>query len=233
MSVDGRDSYVWVFTNMEEVVYVWSATREAKTATDFLSSFKGVLVSDFYGAYDSIDCPQQKCLVHLTRDLNDALLKEPFNLELRKFAREFTKLMTAIISTVDRFGLKKHHLKKHTPDVERFFETTVAGRYETASTRKFQARFKKYRGKMFTFLEHDNVPWNNNNAEHAVKAFGRGLRDDIDGRTNERGIADYLTLLSIYQTCVYRGMDFLGFLRSGETRLSAFQTQESPPRHRH
>jgi transposase-like protein len=47
VSVYGRDSYVWVFTNMEEVVYVWSETREAKTATDFLSGFKGVLVSDF------------------------------------------------------------------------------------------------------------------------------------------------------------------------------------------
>ena len=24
---------------------------------------------------------------------------------------------------------------------------------------------------MFTFLDFDDVPWNNNNAEHAVKAF--------------------------------------------------------------
>lgn len=165
VSVDGRDSYVWVFTNMEDVVYLWSATREAKTATDFLSGFKGVLVSDFYAAYDSIACPQQKCLIHLARDLNEALLKEPFNLELRGFAREVTGLMTAIVATVDRFGLKRHHLKKHIPDVERFFGTTMAGRYESASTRKFQTRFKKYRGKLFTFLEHDNVPWNNNNAE--------------------------------------------------------------------
>ena len=233
VSVDGRDSYVWVFTNMEEVVYLWSATREAKPATDFLSGFKGVLVSDFYAAYDSIACPQQKCLIHLTRDLNDALLKEPFNLELRGFAREFTGLLTAIVATVDRFGLKRHHLKKHIPDVDGFFETIVAGRYETASTRKLQTRFKKHRGKLFTFLDHDNVPWNNNNAEHAVKAFGRGMRDDIDGRTNERGIADYLTLLSIYQTCEYRGIDFLGFLRSGATQLSAYQSQARQPRTRH
>lgn len=232
VSVDGRDSYVWVFTNMEEVVYLWSETREAKTATDFLSGFKGVLVSDFYAAYDSIACPQQKCLIHLTRDLNDALLKEPFNLELRGFAREFAGLMMTIVVTVDQFGLKRHYLKKHIPDVERFFGTTVAGRYEAASTRKFQARFKKYRGKLFTFLDHDNVPWNNNNAEHAVKAFGRGIRDDIGGRTNERGIADYLVLLSICQTCEYRGIDFLGFLRSGETRLSGYQSQARRPRTR-
>jgi len=114
--------------------------------------------------------------------------------------------------------------------LDRFFETILVARYETASTRKLQTRFKKTRGKLFTFLEHDNVPWNNNNAEHAVKAFGRGMRDDIDGRTNERGVADYLTLLSIYQTCEYGGVDFLGFLRSGATRLSAYRSQAHPPR---
>jgi hypothetical protein len=25
--------------------------------------------------------------------------------------------------------------------------------------------------KMFTFLDFDDIPWNNNNAEHAIKAF--------------------------------------------------------------
>jgi hypothetical protein len=39
-----------------------------------LKDFKGVLVSDFYSAYDSMDCPQQKCLIHLMRDLNDDML---------------------------------------------------------------------------------------------------------------------------------------------------------------
>jgi len=33
---------------------------------------------------------------------------------------------------------------------------------------------------LFTFLEHDGVPWNNNNAEHAIKAFVR-LRNIIGG----------------------------------------------------
>jgi len=31
-----------------------------------------------------------------------------------------------------------------------------------------------------TFLSHDGVPWNNNNAEHAIKAFAR-LRRAIEG----------------------------------------------------
>jgi hypothetical protein len=33
---------------------------------------------------------------------------------------------------------------------------------------------------------------------------------------------EYLTLLSISQTCKYMGMDFLDFLRSGEKDIQAF-----------
>jgi hypothetical protein len=59
----GREShYVWVFTNTREVVFAYSESREGSFLKEFLDGFKGVLVSDFYAVYDSIDCPQQKCL---------------------------------------------------------------------------------------------------------------------------------------------------------------------------
>ena len=34
---------------------------------ELLAGYSGVLVSDFYNAYDGINCPQQKCLLHLLR----------------------------------------------------------------------------------------------------------------------------------------------------------------------
>jgi hypothetical protein len=56
-----------------------------------------------------------------------------------------------------------------------------------------------------------DVPWNNNNAEHAIKAFA-ALLNVIEAYSTESGIRDYLVLLSVYQTCEYRGVDFLQFL---------------------
>src|SRR6202162_5331332 len=73
----------------------------------------------------------------------------------------------------------------------------------------------------FTFLRHDGVSWNNNNAEHAIKAFAR-LRRTIEGLSTPKGIEEYLVLLSVCQTCKYSGLDFLGFLRSGETDIGTF-----------
>ena len=83
---------------------------------------------------------------------------------------------------------------------------------------------------IFTFLSFDGVPWNNNNAEHAVKPFAM-LRQVISGVTTEKGLRDYLILLSICQTCKYTGVDFLDFLRSGEKDIHAFA--ESRRRRRH
>ena len=86
---------------------------------------------------------------------------------------------------------------------------------------KFRTRFKKHREHLFTFLDHDGIPWNNNNAEHAIKPQAE-LLHVFNGITTKNGIQRYLILLSVCQTCKYRGVDFLDFLRSGEKNVHAF-----------
>ena len=153
--------------------------------------------------------------------MNDHIYKEPFNQEIKQIVQAFAALLIPIIDTIDRFGLKARFLRKHKLAVTRFYDALLCRKYSTELAEKVQARLKKNRARLFTFLDYDNVPWNNNNAEHAVKAFA-GLRNVIDGSTNERGIRDYLILLSIYQTCTYRGIDFFEYLRSGEKRIDGY-----------
>jgi hypothetical protein len=227
ISVKGKDCFVWVFTSMKEVVYIWSGTREGYNATQFLESFDGVLVSDFYPAYDSVNCSQQRCLIHLLRDLNSNLYKEPFNKEMKEVAQEFATLLKPIIDTIDRFGLKARFLRKHKLAVAKFYDALLCREYNTELAQKAQERFRKNRARLFTFLDYDNVPWNNNNAEHAIKALA-ALRNVINGTTTERGIRDYLSLLSIHQTCVYREIDFFGFLRSGEKEIHGYVGRRGP-----
>ena len=79
----------------------------------------------------------------------------------------------------------------------------------------------KYQSKLFLFLDYDGVPWNNNYGEHAIKPFAR-YRRVITGQINERGLCDYLLLLSLYATCEYRGIRFLAFLLSEELYVDNF-----------
>ena len=221
VSLHDRDGFVWVFANMEDVAYVYSDTRDGDLVQTMLKDFKGVLVSDFYAAYDSIRCPQQKCLIHLIRDLNDDLLKYPYDEELKQLALAFTVLLKPMIESIDRYGLKSHFLKKYLVSVERFYRQISECNLQSETAVKVKERLEKNRDKLFTFLSYDGVPWNNNNAEHAVKPFA-SLRRIIGGVTTEKGLRGYLVLLSLCQTCRYMGVDFLDFLRSGEKDIHAF-----------
>jgi hypothetical protein len=220
-NIKGKAGFVWVLTNMQEVIYVLADSREGEVVQKLLGGFQGVVVSDFYTAYDSLGCPQQRCLIHLMRDLNDEVLTNPFDDPLKQIVTAFAKLLKPMVETVDRHGLKKHFLRKHLTSVERFYRQLERTDYQSEAALKCKERFVRNRDKLFTFLSYDGVPWNNNNAEHAIKAFAR-LRDVIAGSSTEKGIEEYLTLLSICQTCEYTGLDFLDFLRSGEKDVHAF-----------
>lgn len=92
--------YVWVFANAEEVFYMYRPNREGGFLLDLLKDFHGVLVSDFYSAYDGLPCVQQKCLIHLMRDMNQDLLNNPFDEDLKAITRPFGALIRSIVSTV-------------------------------------------------------------------------------------------------------------------------------------
>ena len=217
--VKGGGHYVWVFTNLTTVAYVYAESRESTILNDVLNGFTGVLVSDFYAAYDTVPCAQQKCLIHLMRDINEDLHKSPFDEDLKEIARQFGALLREIVETVDSYGLKARSLGKHKKAATGFIEHVGAMKCQAEAGLALQKRIAKNRDKLFTFLDYDGVPWNNNNAEHAVRAFTR-LRNTI-GTSTPKGHREYSTLLSIQQTLRYRGMGFLEFMRSGRMEIGS------------
>jgi predicted RecB family nuclease len=196
--VYGGGHYVWIFANVTSVAYVYSPSREASILDGVLAGFNGVLVSDFYAGYDGMGCQQQKCLIHLIRDINEEVLKHPFNEELSFIAQRLGILLRQIVDTIDRYGLKKFHLGKHKRSADQFLVEVSALRCVTEAGAALKKRIEKNNARLFTFLNHDGVPWNNNNAEHAVRAFTR-LRNAMVTST-PKGTTDYCILLSLQQT---------------------------------
>jgi hypothetical protein len=110
---------------------------------------------------------------------------------------------------------------RHRKVVADFFNAVVSLNVRSETARTVQDRFLKNRDKLFTFIEYDGVPWNNNNAENAIKQFAY-FRENRVGVLKEAGLEDYLVLLSIFQTCRCKGLSFLRFLLSGEQDIDAF-----------
>lgn len=113
--------------------------------------------------------------------------------------------MRQIVETVDKYGLKQRHLGKHRHDAVRLLKSVERTRYTSQVATKYQERMGKYGPRLFTFLDYDGVPWNNNNAEHAIHAFAR-VRRFADGRFTEDSVREYLVMLSVAETCKYQNV---------------------------
>jgi predicted RecB family nuclease len=222
LSIGGVDHYVWVITDSTHVVFRLTETREATVIKDLLDGYAGVLITDFYAGYDSVNCTQQKCLVHLIRDLNEDLRKNPFNAEFEEFVGNVRDLLVPIFEDVDKYGLRTRNLRKHMKRIERFRNTNIVGReFHCEITIKYQKRFARYIGEMFTFLELDGIPWNNNAAERALRHLVMQRR--ISGSFGKSGASSYLRLLGIEQTCRFQGKSFLRFLLSREGDIDKYR----------
>jgi Transposase IS66 family/RNase_H superfamily len=225
INIRGITYYVWVFTSKNHVIFRLTETRESTLARELLKNFKGVLVSDFYSGYDSINCRNQKCWVHLIRDLNNALRESFFDTEYESFVLNVRDLIVPIIEATDKHGLRSYNLKKFKKQVDEFYEKMITDKhYKSELTQKFQKRFKRYKDSLFTFLEYDGIPWHNNSAERAIRHLAK--QRAISGSFHENVTYDYLRLLSIKQTCRFQGKSFFKFLFSGETDLDQFEVRK-------
>ena len=138
-----------------------------------------------------------------------------------------------MITSIDQHGLQQKYLVKHHNETTHFFRALTAQSFHSEAAEALRARLLKYQDKLFTFLQYDGVPWNNNNAEHAIKQFAY-YRENTPGMLREQGLRDYLVLLSLCQTCRYKGVSFLHFLLSQARDVETFcehphQKRPAPP----
>ena len=121
------------------VVWLYSAHNSGVGA--------GVLVSDFYAGYNAIPCPQQKCLVHLIRDLNGDLLANIHDQEYKGLAKGFGASCTfhAFVLDADRhlryegrFDDSRFEARVTSHDLRNAIDDLLAGRdVRVAQTRAF------------------------------------------------------------------------------------------------
>jgi len=225
ISIQGVNQYVWVFTDGNYVIFKLTETREPTIVHELLKNYTGTLISDFYPGYDSAPCQQQKCWVHLIRNLNDDLLESPFDTELERLALEVKNLIVPIMNDVQKYGLKKYNLYKFKKDVDIFYKKSIIDKqFKSDLTQKYQKLFVRYQDGLFTFLEQDGVPWHNNTAERAIRHVAK--QRAISTSFHASVMKNYLVLLGIKQACRFQGKSFFKFLLSGETDLAKFKARK-------
>jgi transposase len=205
--IDGKNAWLWSFSNQDVSIYTIDPSRGQGVVEEVLGEvFGGVLCSDFYGAYHRIQCAKQKCWAHILRDLKNLREKEPNNLEIQYFAsrlKEFFdrgKQLRETRANGREIGPRLRRLKEET---EMFAER----KHRHRDLQILAKRLVKYQREMYTFIEKNLEP-TNNNAEREIRPAVL-MRKTSYGNRSDQGRKNQSIMMSIIRTAEKRSQNFV------------------------
>lgn len=211
--VSGTKHWLWATVNERLAYYQIAQSRGAKIPKAILpKDYSGILVTDFYSAYNRLPGKKQKCLVHLMREMHELYLKDQSEAFL-----EHHKTLKRIIA--DALRLKEAQPQMALPVYQR--------RIKRLKTRLFLWSCRDYRNKhlkrlakrflthwlhLLTFLEHPEISFNNNLAERMIRHHVI-LRNRSFQNRSQKGAEAHQTLMSLLHTLLLQDKNPLTFLK--------------------
>jgi transposase len=203
----GRTAWLWCFTSAKLAYYVLIPSRAAPVIKQVLGDgFKGILIADFFAAYDQIQAfAKQRCVVHLLREIKQVSLRNR-SPEWQRFAQRLKRLIhEAMNLVIHRKCIGEKAYDRRVANLHIRLADIFGKSYRNADCERLAKRLAKYCDEIFTFLLHD-VPANNNHAERQIR-FAVIMRKNYFGNRSMRGADTQAILMSIFRTCHLRNID--------------------------
>lgn len=213
---NGVTNWLWCFTNKTLVFFTIERSRGSPVLFEILGElFNGVLVCDFYGAYNKIAAlAKQRCIVHLLREIKKVSQRNN-TAEWIGFAKEVKRLFkSAVLLGRDRDKLSPQ--QQYESQKRRLWKRLVAlysTCYEDKDCQRLAKRWLyKYRNELLTFLDYPDVDPDNNHAERGIRRPVT-MRKNSYGNRSDRGVETQAIMMSIFVTLKMRGLNPIDFLR--------------------
>ena len=249
--VRGRTCWLWCFTNHHNCYYLIDRNRGSPVLRQFFGeAFAGILLHDFWTAYESIDVlDRQYCLVHLLRELekvdqrNTSAAWQAFAKTLRRLLRDGIRLRKRSDFTPRKYQSRILRLGRrldaliaasgdspappNSPAARAAAECRLpAAVFADADVRRLCKRLRRTGDHLFTFLDYPQIAFENNFAERQIRPAVI-LRKNSQSNRSDRGAVTQAVLMSVYRTLRLRGHDPLHTLA---TALRIYlQTTHLPP----
>jgi len=212
--VMGRNGYIWCFCNKDIAFFHHDYSRGAKVIEEILGkSFGGVVICDFYAAYNCIDATQ-RCLVHLLRDikkereiLSGSKLLEHFDKAVKRFIRKGLE-----VQAMPEGEKKDQALAKVGKQLDKLTRMKVTKGKATTLVK----RIEKYRDDLIRFVTHPGVEFHNNRAERQLRPIVINRKVSF-GSNTAHGARRYCVIHTIVESCKLQGIDPIDFIRRAYT----------------
>jgi transposase len=218
--VDGKTFWLWCFTTRDLAYYMIDRSRGSPALMKFfIREFGGTLVSDFWGAYNAVCCAsRQMCMAHLLRELEHT---EKYKSPGKHWA-SFDKKLRRLLGDAIRLWRAKPDLSSETYASRRRcltvrLQALIDSDWDDTHARRLIKRLRRHQNDLFTFLDQEGVPFDNNHAERVIRPAVI-IRKNSYGNRSQRGADCQSVLMSIFRTLKQRGHDPI------ETVIEAVQT---------
>lgn len=205
--VDGLTHWLWCFANKQCCYYMIDRSRGSPALRKFfLEDYDGVLITDFWRAYEQVNAAdRQYCLVHLLREL-EKVDQDNVSTEWQHFAKRLRRLVRDGMRLRRRSERPNVEHPSRVQLIDQRLNTLADGEYDDADARRLAKRLSRHRDWLFTFLDHPDVPFENNFAERQIRPAVI-LRKNSQSNRSDRGAATQAILMSVCRTLELRGMD--------------------------
>jgi transposase len=210
----GRNGFVWTVSTPTLRRFDHTQSRAGVVARRLVGAeYEGVLVSDFYTAYDQLDGLHQRCWAHLLRDLHDLRTQDPDDTGLAAWAEAVHGLyQRAMAWTADAAPRAPRERQTARLSFER--ELLALCRAQPIGSRQTTLckRVERYHPELFMFVEDPAVPSTNNAAERALRPLV--IARKISGGTRSaKGTRTRMILQSLIATWEVRNQDPIAEMR--------------------
>jgi len=205
--INGQGCWLWCFANDRNCYYMIEYCRGSPVLQKFFTeAFDGVLITDFWAAYDSVEAAdRQKCIPHLLRELEKVDLRND-SAEWRAFAKKLRRLLRDGIRLRKRPDFAPKRYQSRIDRLNRRIGEMAQVEHADADARRLTKRLRRYGEYIFTFLDYVYVPHDNNFGERQIRPAVI-LRKNSQSNRSDRGAASQAVLMSVYRTLKLRGLN--------------------------
>ena len=169
----------------------------------FTEEFDGVLITDFWAAYDSVDAAdRQKCLPHLLRELEKVDQRND-STEWQAFAKNLRRLLRDGIRLRKRSDFAPKRYQRRIDRLNRRVGQMAHEEHADADAKRLTKRLRRYGEYLFTFLDYLYVTADNNFGARQIRPAVI-LRKNSQSNRSDRGAATQAVLMSVYRTLKLR-----------------------------
>jgi len=211
--------WLWLVASDDAIAYILDPSRSKKVPTEFFAGSAGVLMTDRYASYKSLQdgIRHAWCWVHVRRDILNIFLGVP---KLKKWAKQWLKEISILfVVTHQRFQLWAQNktlgavwenaqiaVQQQVEKMKRCWQIELEELKLHDEQKKILRSLRRHWDGLTLFVEDPRIPLHNNRAERLLRNAVILRKNSFGSGTNWAGNLA-AKLFSLFQTWLINGLD--------------------------